>query len=296
MPRCAKLAIIARSVGAHVLVDEVYLDAVYENTPRTSFHLGPEFVVTNSLTKVYGLSGLRCGWILAQPDLADKMWRLNDLFGSIPAHPAELLSVIAFQHLDKIRARARTIVEADRAALTTFLTLKWAPATLKQAAVKPKLKVGMSRERHPHRHPHTIRHYVIFWSEISRREPRERRRIPNQTSPRPRHQRRPRPLLRHARSFPYRYGRQPRNVHRRPKPHRPSATDRVRPKKNATLAACSCRSRTVFLTTCRPNPSRRTLRLERELSSTCIRDSRLPPIKLAPISHRVPHPSRSEDR
>src|SRR5262249_51697677 len=53
---------IARSVGALVLVDEVYLDADYQGTPRTSFHLGPEFVVTSSLTKVYGVSGLRCGW------------------------------------------------------------------------------------------------------------------------------------------------------------------------------------------------------------------------------------------
>src|ERR1039458_7103409 len=35
---------LARSVGAHVLADEVYLDAVYENTPRTSYHLGPEFI------------------------------------------------------------------------------------------------------------------------------------------------------------------------------------------------------------------------------------------------------------
>src|SRR6202030_2288560 len=94
---------LAKSVGAHVLVDEVYLDAVYENTPRTSYHLGPEFIVTSSLTKVYGLSGLRCGWILAQPDLARAMWRLNDLFGSIAAHPADLLSVVAFQHLDQIR-------------------------------------------------------------------------------------------------------------------------------------------------------------------------------------------------
>src|SRR5207302_3970022 len=42
---------LARSVGALVLMDEVYLDAVYENTPRTSLHLGPEFVVTSSLTK-----------------------------------------------------------------------------------------------------------------------------------------------------------------------------------------------------------------------------------------------------
>jgi aspartate/methionine/tyrosine aminotransferase len=111
---------VARSVAARVLVDEVYLDAVYENTPKTAFHLGPEFVITSSLTKVYGLSGLRCGWILAQPDLARAMWRLNDLFGSIPAHPAELLSVIAFQHLDKTRERARAVVEADRALLATF--------------------------------------------------------------------------------------------------------------------------------------------------------------------------------
>jgi aspartate/methionine/tyrosine aminotransferase len=112
---------LARSVGARVLVDEVYLDAAYENTPRSSSHLGPEFIVTNSLTKVYGLSGLRCGWILAQPDLANRMWRLNDLFGSIPAHPAELLSVIAFQQLDKIRRRARCVVEADRKLLAEFL-------------------------------------------------------------------------------------------------------------------------------------------------------------------------------
>ena len=111
---------VARSIGARVLVDEVYLDAVYENTPKSAFHLGPEFVVTSSLTKVYGLSGLRCGWILAQPSLAQAMWRLNDLFASIPAHPAELLSVIAFHDLDKIRQRARAIVEADRALLEQF--------------------------------------------------------------------------------------------------------------------------------------------------------------------------------
>lgn len=112
---------LARSVGAHVLVDEVYLDAVYENTPRTSYHLGPEFIVTNSLTKVYGLSGLRCGWILAQPDLARAMWRLNDLFASTPVHPADLLSVVAFEHLPKIRDRARKVVEADHAVLNDFL-------------------------------------------------------------------------------------------------------------------------------------------------------------------------------
>ena len=112
---------IARSVGALVLVDEVYLDAVYENTPRTSFHLGPEFVVTSSLTKVYGVSGLRCGWILAQPDVGWKMRRLNDLYAATPVYPGEVLSVAAFKHLNLLRERARRIVEADRNVLRGFL-------------------------------------------------------------------------------------------------------------------------------------------------------------------------------
>jgi aspartate/methionine/tyrosine aminotransferase len=111
---------IAAGVGAHVVVDEVYLDAVYDNTPRTSFHLGKNFVVTSSLTKVYGLSGLRCGWILAQPDLARAMYELNDLFAATPVHPTELLSVVAFQNLATIRERAQKIVDADRAQLKTF--------------------------------------------------------------------------------------------------------------------------------------------------------------------------------
>jgi aspartate/methionine/tyrosine aminotransferase len=112
---------IARGAGALVLVDEVYLDAVYEGTPRTSFHLGPEFVVTSSLTKVYGVSGLRCGWILARPELAWKMRRLNDLYSATPVHPGELLSVAAFEHLDLLRERARRVVEADRKLLRDFL-------------------------------------------------------------------------------------------------------------------------------------------------------------------------------
>jgi aspartate/methionine/tyrosine aminotransferase len=111
---------LARSVGALVLVDEVYLDGVFENTPRTSFHLGPEFVVTNSLTKIYGVSGLRCGWILAGPKLAWKMRRLNDLFAATPAYPAELLSVSVFEHLNLLRERARLAVEADRGVLASF--------------------------------------------------------------------------------------------------------------------------------------------------------------------------------
>ena len=120
-PLLREMGDMARSIGALMLVDEVYLDAVYDDTPRTSFHLGPEFVVTSSLTKVYGLSGLRCGWILAQPDLAWKMRRLNDLYSATSVYPGELLSIAAFKHLEVLRERARRIVEADRKSLRDFL-------------------------------------------------------------------------------------------------------------------------------------------------------------------------------
>jgi len=111
---------IAARAGAHVLVDEVYLDMVWDGGIRSSFHLSDRFVVTTSLTKAYGLSGLRCGWILARPELARRMWRLNDLFGATPVHPGELLSVKALDQLDKIAARARRILESNRAALDSF--------------------------------------------------------------------------------------------------------------------------------------------------------------------------------
>jgi aspartate/methionine/tyrosine aminotransferase len=120
-PVLREIGDVACGIGALVLVDEVYLDAVYENAPGTSFHLGPQFVVTSSLTKVYGVSGLRCGWILAQPDLAWKMRRLNDLYSATPVFPGELLSVVAFQYLALLRERARRIVEADRTLLRNFL-------------------------------------------------------------------------------------------------------------------------------------------------------------------------------
>jgi hypothetical protein len=116
-----EIADLAASVGAILLVDEVYLDAVYENTPRTSFHLAGNVVVTSSLTKVYGVSGLRCGWILAQPDLVRAMWQLNNLFAATAAHPTEIISAAAFENLPILLNRARKVVDADRAALQPFL-------------------------------------------------------------------------------------------------------------------------------------------------------------------------------
>jgi aspartate/methionine/tyrosine aminotransferase len=112
---------IARRVGARVLVDEVYMETLFAETPPTSFHLGEEFVVTSSLTKAFGLSGLRCGWILAQAELAKRMWLLNDLFASTSVHAGERLSLVAMQQLDAIADRAKQLLDRNRRILNEFL-------------------------------------------------------------------------------------------------------------------------------------------------------------------------------
>ncbi|MGO9517717.1 MAG: aminotransferase class I/II-fold pyridoxal phosphate-dependent enzyme [Candidatus Korobacteraceae bacterium] len=112
---------IAKKANALVLVDEVYLEALFERRPRPALHLGEQFLVTSSLTKAYGLSGLRCGWVLAAPELAQRMWRINDLYGVNAAHPAELLSVIALDNLDRIATRAKELIATNRRVLDAFL-------------------------------------------------------------------------------------------------------------------------------------------------------------------------------
>jgi aspartate/methionine/tyrosine aminotransferase len=112
---------MAAKVGARVLVDEVYLETLFDQPWRSAFHLGSNFVVTSSLTKAYGLSGIRCGWVLAEPELVRRMWQLVDFSYGSPVHPAERMAVIALDHLDLIRNRARKLLETNRALVNEFL-------------------------------------------------------------------------------------------------------------------------------------------------------------------------------
>lgn len=121
---------LARRVGACVLVDEVYLDFLFENRPPAAVHLGENFLVTSSLTKAYGFDGLRCGWVLANRKMAQEIWRLQDFFGVNGAIPAETISAAVFENLDRYVERSRRAVEPNRALVDAFMarhaaTLDW---------------------------------------------------------------------------------------------------------------------------------------------------------------------------
>jgi aspartate/methionine/tyrosine aminotransferase len=112
---------LAARKNARVLVDEVYLEMLFAEPPQTAFHLGNQFIVTSSLTKAFGLSGLRCGWILAEPELAKRMWLLNDLFAATPVHAGERLSVVALKQLEGIAEPAQSRLSKHREMLNQFL-------------------------------------------------------------------------------------------------------------------------------------------------------------------------------
>ena len=112
---------LAKTVGARVLVDEVYRDILFEDAEPCVATLGDQFITTSSLTKSYGLSGLRCGWILCAPELAEKMRRMNDLFGAVGSVPSDTLSVAAFRQLEKLEARTHAMIEANTKLVHRFL-------------------------------------------------------------------------------------------------------------------------------------------------------------------------------
>lgn len=111
---------IAAARGAHVLVDEVYLDAADATVP-TAATLGDTFIVTSSLTKSYGLAGLRCGWILSSEDVAARLRRARDVVDGTGSIVAERLSVLAFEHLDRLRARTRALLDTNLPLVRAFL-------------------------------------------------------------------------------------------------------------------------------------------------------------------------------
>jgi hypothetical protein len=97
------LAAVARVVNARgvpVVVDEVYGDFV-PGPRRTgpAATLDPCFISVNSLTKVYGLHALKCGWIIAAEPLLE---RIRPVYAELESGSSKITHGIASLVLDEI--------------------------------------------------------------------------------------------------------------------------------------------------------------------------------------------------
>lgn len=131
----AEISGLTERAGALLLVDEVYRDVWFEDAPPSHVHLGAHVLATNSLTKSYGLSGLRCGWVLCgSRGLADRLRRARDFMEAAGSIPSDGLALAAFRQLDRLEARARSILTPNLDLVRAFLAehAEWLDCVLPQ--------------------------------------------------------------------------------------------------------------------------------------------------------------------
>jgi len=102
----------AKKKNVFVVIDEIYLEFTEEEP--TAFHLADNVIVISSLTKVFGLGNLRCGWVLAQPELAERMRRIIDYTNVEGTFIGEEIAHRMFGHLDRIKWKNRELVSKNK--------------------------------------------------------------------------------------------------------------------------------------------------------------------------------------
>jgi aspartate/methionine/tyrosine aminotransferase len=115
----AMAAMLAR-VKAYLLVDEVYLESVFRSTPESCVHAGPNVLTTNSLTKAYGLDGLRAGWMLGPAAMVKRAEGIGDLITNNSVAPGERMALAAFRRLREIDRHSHAVLDPNLSRLRAF--------------------------------------------------------------------------------------------------------------------------------------------------------------------------------
>ena len=121
------LEALARLAGEHdawLIVDEVYLDYACLNRDRprrSAAELGDHVVVTDSLTKVYGLGGLRAGWIIAAPAFCRRAERVVDLLHVVNPVVSARVALQAVHNIASLAERCRRVYQRCRPVFSEWL-------------------------------------------------------------------------------------------------------------------------------------------------------------------------------
>jgi aspartate/methionine/tyrosine aminotransferase len=110
------IARIADKHGAWVLSDEVYRGAELDgHETATMWGRSERVIVTNGLSKAYGLPGLRIGWIVGPPSLISSLWSYHDYVTIAPGALSDRLARIAVapERRARLFERTRAILRAN---------------------------------------------------------------------------------------------------------------------------------------------------------------------------------------
>jgi len=104
------LVAAAERVGAWLLADEVYAGAERDRDTETPGFYGryPRVVALNSLSKAYGLPGLRIGWMVAPRETIQALWQRHEYAVISTTALANRLALLALDDAVRPRIIART--------------------------------------------------------------------------------------------------------------------------------------------------------------------------------------------
>ncbi|MGH2560048.1 MAG: aminotransferase class I/II-fold pyridoxal phosphate-dependent enzyme [Thermomicrobiales bacterium] len=109
---------LAESVGAWVLCDEAYRWLEIpggEPFAPPMRNLGQQGISVGTVSKPFGLPGLRIGWFAGPVEVVQRCWGMRDYVSLSPGKLNDALALLALIHRDRIIDRNRTIVAANLA-------------------------------------------------------------------------------------------------------------------------------------------------------------------------------------
>ena len=114
-----QLADLAARYNVWVLCDEVYRS--YEQDELSISDIYKKGVATGSLSKQFGLAGVRLGWVKGCPELIEEVNVFRD-YTLICAGPlSEKAALTALRHKNEILRRTHQIIDRNKADLTVWL-------------------------------------------------------------------------------------------------------------------------------------------------------------------------------
>jgi aspartate/methionine/tyrosine aminotransferase len=120
---CRAVYALADSVGASVLADEAYRWITVDGVPLPPpmRNLGPRAISVGTLSKPFGIPGLRLGWMAATAEIAVRCWSYRDYTSLSPSGLSDYLACLAFAHREAILARTHDISARNLATFRGFL-------------------------------------------------------------------------------------------------------------------------------------------------------------------------------
>ena len=109
----------AEEYDFYVLCDEVYHELIFQNgiVPPYARSLSKRAISVGSMSKAYGLSGLRLGWIAGPESIIEQCWSYKD-YTSISNSPiSDYLAQYALDNFARISNRNHSIITKNRETL-----------------------------------------------------------------------------------------------------------------------------------------------------------------------------------